>query len=781
MSDHRSMEIDDSDAEKNPNRQRRNSNSSSEESSNDGYQPVQYKKAVNYQNHSSSQQNRPSQQHQQSQQGRPTSSSSGQQNPRQKNQQSTEEVPKKSLKNINEALKKALEEAAQPGEGDEEPEVLPAPATEFDPSKIVPSEREREKDDEDDEKANTQQPQLIKRRMNEEGKKPLTKMEVFSDGRIKEEGEIISGGEEENDDNEEDAVDAPAHPHPSSIPTVHISPLPQSNMSERAKYIPVRLSYEERKSLRLVCAAMNVSDYTNAVDIAFKNPAKRYHTQLQYIVAFLTAIIAGNNYEDGQHIFENRHYALFEEMIMSMLEIVRRYKITNPEKLRSEYGKLIYLMQDAISSNIKPLLDCTVNQPVRTVYDLLSQYNGLAMLDDPLIHIATNEILSEKNKSRQMIQQEIKKKERAIEQLVKRFSPILVLGYRGQGGGREQTQTHTGRMGTGLTPNMSREDIIRNCLYSISDNNSFLNSNMKPITDCIELLKQYFSPNAVEEGYNLGIHEGQEGSRLSHSHTMQYHYVLQSLTLWSVIVEDMFRLWYLAEKDLLNEKIPYDLKNTGQGLQRVQPSPYVYKAMHEILIHVQQTLNVSNTHLGSSWIGTSVIHLGDHNVPNALVFIDKYTQISRILGPLISTLKNLEILNEENSSISRYLESYCQDQINSQHYSNGNNGTAGAGAGAGNGLSACGNHGGYFTNTSGHGGSCGGQLNPIEKIKKDILYDFFTHGFDGSGGDNFFDAGSCIDGRLTSAWNWCSQLANKPYYPLFKLTGFTSFDGQFDK
>lgn len=29
--------------------------------------------------------------------------------------------------------------------------------------------------------------------------------------------------------------------------------------------------------------------------------------------------------------------------------------------------------------------------------------------------------------------------------------------------------------------------------------------------------------------------------------------------------------------------------------------------------------------------------------------------------------------------------------------------------------------------------------------------------FDGSGGDNNYDAGSCVDGRLTSAWNWCSK------------------------
>lgn len=44
---------------------------------------------------------------------------------------------------------------------------------------------------------------------------------------------------------------------------------------------------------------------------------------------------------------------------------------------------------------------------------------------------------------------------------------------------------------------------------------------------------------------------------------------------------------------------------------------------------------------------------------------------------------------------------------------------------------------------------------------------------------NFFDAGSCIDGRLTSAWNWCSNLHKKPYYHLFKLAGFVGFDGDF--
>jgi hypothetical protein len=186
-------------------------------------------------------------------------------------------------------------------------------------------------------------------------------------------------------------------------------------------------------------------------------------------------------------------------------------------------------------------------------------------------------------------------------------------------------------------------------------------------------------------------------------------------------MNDMFRLWYLAEEDLLSQTVPYTLRNTGQGVQRVQQSPRTYRAMQEILRCVQGKVE--------QWIGSSMIHLGDHNVPNALVFIDKYMQVPRILAPIVTCLDVAEKMAADDDGVRAMIDR-----------------------------------------------SYGG----IDQLRKDILFDFFKCAFDGSGADNFYDAGSCIDGRLTSAWNWCQQLQDKPFYPIFRLTGFLSFDGAFD-
>ena len=151
---------------------------------------------------------------------------------------------------------------------------------------------------------------------------------------------------------------------------------------------------------------------------------------------------------------------------------------------------------------------------------------------------------------------------------------------------------------------------------------------------------RYFKPDKYEEGLSLTISSGVEGARLTHNHNRHYNYVLQSLTLWREIADDMFRLWSLAEQDLIADDNRYVLKDTGQGLQRVQAAPRVLSAMRTILHNCQRNLG--------DWIGSSVIHLGDSNVPNAMLFVDKYTQVARILSPIIQTIREIDKLVKED-------------------------------------------------------------------------------------------------------------------------------------
>jgi hypothetical protein len=151
----------------------------------------------------------------------------------------------------------------------------------------------------------------------------------------------------------------------------------------------------------------------------------------------------------------------------------------NPEKMRSEYGKLVFLIQDAVSPEIQSLLGVNIHQPIRTVYDLLASKGGLKLLEDPRVSIASQEIYPDKNKTRGQLDNEIKRKEKAARLLIKDY------------------ETHR----------LTGED-IRQCLYSICDNNSFLNSNCRPIEECIELLQHYFSPNKISPGsvsYSLSL------------------------------------------------------------------------------------------------------------------------------------------------------------------------------------------------------------------------------------------------------------------------------------
>jgi hypothetical protein len=465
-------------------------------------------------------------------------------------------------------------------------------------------------------------------------------------------------------------------------------PTRRANIAMRAMYIPIRFTFKQRKSLRIVEGALSVFQYADQDPEGIK-PQIITRNKLRDISSILSGLLVASSYDEGQDLLKNKDFSQNKQFFMDTFEIGRRHKIMNPDKMRSEYGKMIYLLQDMVM--YREALEFNIKSGIRTVYSYLKARGASEMLDDPDIHIATKEIY-DGSKGKYETQREIKEKEKVLKRLCKRYESHRITS-----------------------------EELQMCIYSITDNNSFLNANALPVEKMIGFLKKYFRQDKYNTETDLSISSGTGGARLSHSHDTQYNYVLQSLMLWKEIIENMFMLWALAEDDLLSETHPYKLVNTGQGLQRVQECPQVARVMHAILENTQKEMG--------GWVGSSTIHLGDHNVPNALMFIDKYTQVPRILVPIVTVIESIDHFMGQ-ASTKKYIEA---------------------------------------------------AFGSADGAKMAILTDFFRHGFDGSGADNFYDAGSCIDGRLTSAWNWCSQLEKKKYYPLFLLSGFLGFDGDFQK
>jgi hypothetical protein len=385
----------------------------------------------------------------------------------------------------------------------------------------------------------------------------------------------------------------------------------------------------------------------------------------------------------------------------------------NPSAMRTTYGKLMNLLQDAQNPTVARSLGFSLHKDLVLVGPYL-QENGCgdlltdARLECAVQFIADRDPDTNERLPRDHVQAMVQGKRRVMEELVEAYSK-----------------------GTSLS-----EADIRRAIESLADAIAYMESNLQPVQRMLKYLEDNFDPEASERDFSLTLRgnsrgsslssyskygfsaysSGSEGPTLSHSHSTQYTFVWQSLRLWCKTMRNMHRLWVSADDDLLSTTQTYHLYNTGQGLNRVQACPRVRKVMSTLLHQTQQEA-------GGIWVGLSVIHLGDRDVPNALIFIDKYTQIPRFLNPIVAFLQSLPELLEDVR-----VESYVKDQFGSLH-----------------------------------------------NLKMTVLADYFKHGFDGSGDDG----GSCIDGRLTSSWNWTSRVAKKSYYHTFMLSGFQGFDGDF--
>eukprot|EP01002_Notosolenus_urceolatus_P002239 NODE_1590_length_1363_cov_7.346271_g1319_i0.p1 GENE.NODE_1590_length_1363_cov_7.346271_g1319_i0~~NODE_1590_length_1363_cov_7.346271_g1319_i0.p1 ORF type:complete len:430 (-),score=97.69 NODE_1590_length_1363_cov_7.346271_g1319_i0:72-1181(-) len=363
--------------------------------------------------------------------------------------------------------------------------------------------------------------------------------------------------------------------------------------------------------------------------------------------------------------------------------------------MRAAYGKLMYLLQDAVQLEEELGIDCVSD--IVTVADTLKRLGLEKVLADDQLVVATTPVPM--LEPRKLLNKALRHKDLVVKHLLDTYC------------GRDQ----------------KKREVLELCIRSIDDANCHIRDNAKCIERMIILLKDHFRRDGPTDAqYSLALDVGQGGSRLKHAHDFQYLYVLQSLNLWRIVSREMYRLWWLVEQDLLDSKnAPYEFRNTGQGFSRVQPSPRIYKAMQEIVVQV-------GVETGTEMVGERRVHIGDDQVPNALLFIDKYSGVSRMINPILRTIDYVErvMASKPNKDTP---QSISKD---------------------------------YIKTTWGD----------AQHLVRTILSDFFRHAFDGSGGDNMLDAGSCIDGRLTSAWNWCQNIRSKPFYPVFLMAGFSSFD-----
>lgn len=482
----------------------------------------------------------------------------------------------------------------------------------------------------------------------------------------------------------------------------------------QARYIPLRLTPDERTLLVILQGALYVSEYTDRVDVYHAgSKARRMALQIQQVCAILAGLVVSNNFDVARKPLIEREFAENKHFFRAVFEIGRRYKVLNPDKLRGSYGKLIHMLQDSVKDEVASAVGFECVAPVKTVAGMVQQkQKGLELLQDPLLLTATREIY-EGNKTRADVAAEVMEKNEALAELKRKYAdkPLPGTGAPKQAG--DLGELLRGRQADSST---LTEDNVETIVASISDHLAFQRFNREPCDRMIQFLKSCFNPNDDRE-WSLEISRGRGGSCLSHGHKTQYTFVLQSLLLWREIMGNMFALWQATEDDLLDPSLRYRLCDTGQGLNRLQSAPRVSRMMHSILHKVQSEVG--------SWVGLSVVHLGDRDVPNALVFIDKYTQVPRILAPIVATLDKLPEVYQSSPATRALIDK---------------------------------------------------EFHSLETLRMLILQDFFRHGFDGSGDDG----GSCVDGRLTSCWNWCSKIEKKKYFPAFLLTGFTGFDGGFE-
>lgn len=189
-----------------------------------------------------------------------------------------------------------------------------------------------------------------------------------------------------------------------SLPAFWRGEMPQPEwFLERSKFIPLRLTHEERKLLRLLQGVLRSSSYADRVDKEFKSKPARTRACVLEVVSVLTALVAGGDTRVGREVLAGADLTVFAPFFQNIFELGRRHKIRNPEKMRLSYAQLMFFLQDTQQEEVREQLGFSCIRPVRTVYSLLEERKALGVLRDPLLAVAT-QIIAHHGRDRIAIQ-----------------------------------------------------------------------------------------------------------------------------------------------------------------------------------------------------------------------------------------------------------------------------------------------------------------------------------------------------------------------------------------
>ena len=156
--------------------------------------------------------------------------------------------------------------------------------------------------------------------------------------------------------------------------------------------IPLRLSEDERELLNILEEALNVSEYTDVIDIfglTMSGRIRRMSSELQKFLNSIQGLVLAQHFDEIKKISKSRLQS--GNFFQTVFEIGRRHKILNPELMRETYGKLICILQDFRRREFEKEFDVDSSSGLKTVYEVTRhKLRGDEFVRDPLLQAATN-------------------------------------------------------------------------------------------------------------------------------------------------------------------------------------------------------------------------------------------------------------------------------------------------------------------------------------------------------------------------------------------------------